>query len=132
IEFDMPFGSGSAAAVGNIRIFNLSDETTAKIEREAPVIVRAGYEGDVGTVAVGTIEDASTKWEGVDKTTTLFVGDGTDKWLTARVNRTWRQGVRASEVARDIIGLLGLAVGRIQLPKNIVYPSGVTHSTSAK
>lgn len=131
IEFDIPFGSTGTAEVGHVRIFNLSDETLAKIERDAPVVVRAGYEGDVGTIGVGTVESATTKWEGVDKSTTILVGDGTDKWLTARVNRTWRQGVRASEVARDIINLLGLNVGRIELPRDIVYPSGVTHSTSA-
>ncbi len=131
IEFDLPFGSGSAQ-VGSVRLFNLSDATTAKIKREAPVIVRAGYEGDVGTVFVGTVEDAATVWEGVDKTTTLTVGDGTDKWLTARVNKTWRQGAKASEVAKDVIGLLGLSVGRIQLPRDLTYPSGVTFSTSAK
>lgn len=131
IEFDLPFGSGSAQ-VGSIRLFNLSDETLKKIEREAPVIVRAGYEGDVGTVFVGTVEDAVTTWEGVDKVTTITAGDGTDRWLTARVNRTWRQGVRASEVARDVISLLGLSVGKIQLPSDVAYPSGVTFSTSAK
>lgn len=131
IEFDAPFGSGSAQ-VANVRLFNLSDETVAQIERGAPVIIRAGYEGDVGAVFVGTVEDASTKWEGIDKTTTVLVGDGTDRWLTARVNRTWRQGAKASEVARDIIGLLGLSVGRIQLPNDVTYPSGVTFSTSAK
>lgn len=132
IEFDIPFGSTRAAGVGHVRIFNLSNETTAKIERGAPVVVKAGYGDDIGTVGVGTVERVTTKWEGVDKVTTVLVGDGTDKWLTARVNRTWRQGVRASEVARDIIGILGLNVGRIELPNDVVYPSGVTHSTSAK
>lgn len=135
IEIDVPFSDGSdghAADVSTVRFYNLSDESVAKIEEGTPVVVRAGYEGDVGTVAVGTIEDASTKWDGVDKVTTLLVGDGTDMWLTRRVNRTWRAGVKASEVARDIVGLLGLSVGRIDLPDDVSYPRGRSLSTSAK
>lgn len=131
IEFDLPFGNGSAQ-VGDVRIYNLSDQTIAKLEPNMPIIVRAGYENDVGTVFVGTLEEATTRWEGIDKVTTLLIGDGTDRWLSARVNRTWRQGVKASEVARDIIGLLGLSVGRLQLPNDVTYPSGITFSTSAK
>jgi len=132
IEFDLPFSDSPSANVGNVKIYNLSDETVAKMSRDAPVVVQAGYEGDVGTVAIGTIEEVTTKWQGVDKVTTLLVGDGTAQWLTARVNKTWREGVKASEVARDIIGLLGLSVGRIELPEDVVYPSGCTFSTGAK
>lgn len=132
IQFEAPFGAGVSADVTNVRIFNLSDETTAKIELGDPVVIRAGYEGDVGTVAVGTVEDATTKWEGIDKVTTLLVGDGTAEWLTARINRTWREGVKASEVARDIIGLLGLSIGRIQLPDDVTYPRGRSFSMPAK
>ncbi|OUM99252.1 MAG: hypothetical protein BAA04_01480 [Firmicutes bacterium ZCTH02-B6] len=131
IEFDIPFGTG-AVDTGTIRVFNLSDDTIARIQETAPVVVRAGYEGDIGTVGVGTVESATTQWEGVDKVTTIIIGDGTHEWTSARVNRTWRQGVRASEVARDIIRLLGLSVGRIDLPNDVTYPSGVTFSTSAQ
>src|SRR5690606_27527182 len=76
--------------------------------------------------------EVSTSWQAVDKITKVVVGDGTALWLTARVNRTWRQGVRASEVARDIIALLGLRLGRLQLPNDVRYPSGKSFSTSAK
>lgn len=132
IELDLPFDSGSDADVNNIKIYNLSDQTISRITKDKYVVVQAGYEGDVGTVALGTIEDVSTKWQGVDKITTLLVGDGTSSWLTARVNKSWRQGVKASEIARDIIGMLGLSVGRIELPNDIAYPSGRTLTMGAK
>lgn len=132
IEFELPFASGVSADVGYVRIYNLSDQTTAQLEENAPVVVQAGYEGDIGTAALGTVEDISTKWEGVDKVTTVLIGDGTDKWLTARVNRTWREGAKASEVASDIIGLLGLSVGKIDLPEDVTYPRGRAISMPAK
>ena len=132
VEFELPFSDGSEADVSNIKLYNLSDETTKKIAKGDPVVVQAGYEGDVGTVALGTIEEATTAWQGVDKITTLLVGDGTNQWLTARVNRTWRQGVKASEIAKDIIDLLGLSVGQLKLPNDAAYPSGKTFATGAK
>lgn len=132
IEFDLPFSENSAANVGEVRIYNLAEETVKALEAGAPVVVQAGYQGDVGTVFVGTASEISTSWEGVDKVTAVVIGDGAAQWLTARVNKTWRQGVRASEVARDIIGLLGLRVGRIQLPSDITYLTGKTFATSAK
>lgn len=132
IEFDLPFSESSAANVGEVRLYNLSERTVQALQVGAPVIVQAGYQGDVGTVALGTASEVSTSWEGVDKVTKIVLGDGTAQWLTARVNRTWRQGVRASEVARDIIGLLGLRVGRIQLPTDVQYPTGKAFATSAK
>lgn len=132
IETDLPFGSGSDADINNIKIYNLSDQTTAKIAKGDYVVVKAGYENDVGTVAMGTVESATTVWQGVDKITTLLVGDGTDSWRTARVNKSWRQGVKASEIAADIISMLGLNVGKIDLPNNISYPSGRTLTMGAK
>lgn len=132
IEFDMPFSDDADGNVGTIKVTNLSEATIAKITRNAPVVLEAGYQNDVGTVAVGTVEEVSTAWEGIDKVTTIVVGDGTSQWLTAWVNQSWRVGVRASEIARDIIGALGLNVGRIQLPNDVTYPSGKVFSTSAK
>lgn len=132
IEFDLPFSESSAANVGEVRIYNLTDRTIQTLQQGAPVVVQAGYEGDVGTVFLGKATEITTSWEGVDKVTKIVIGDGSVEWMTARVNRTWRQGVRASEVARDIIGLLGLRVGRIQLPDDVRYPAGKAFSTSAK
>lgn len=132
IEFDMPFSDSADGNVGMIKVLNLSDQTIARISVGTPIVLEAGYQGDVGTVAVGTVEEATTAWEGIDKITTLVVGDGTSYWLTAWVNQSWRAGVRASEIARDIIGALGLNVGRIQLPNDATYPSGKVFSTSAK
>lgn len=132
IEFDLPFSESSAANVGEVKIYNLAEKTVKTLEVDAPVVVQAGYEGDVGTVAVGTASEVSTSWVGVDKVTTIVVGDGAAKWLSARVNRSWRQGVRASHVARDIIDLLGLRLGRLQLPYDVQYPTGKAFSTSAK
>jgi len=132
IEFDLPFSESSAANVGEVRIYNLTDRTIQTLQQGAPVVVQAGYEGDVGTVFLGKATEITTSWEGVDKVTKVVIGDGSAEWMTTRVNRTWRQGVRASEVARDIIGLLGLRVGRIQLPDDVRYPAGKAFSTSAK
>lgn len=132
IELDLPFSESSAANVGEIKLYNLSEKTVQSLGEGIPVVVQAGYEGDVGTVALGTASQVSTAWQGVDKVTTVVLGDGTSQWLTARVNKTWRQGVRASEVARDVIGLLGLRLGRIELPNDVRYPTGKSFSTAAK
>lgn len=132
IEIDVPFSDSSDANVANVQLMNLSQESIAVCEQDSPVAIRAGYRGDTGIIALGVIEEVVTQIEGANKVTTLTVGDGTDKWLSRRVNRSWSPGVKASQIVNDLVSLLGLDIGEIDLSTDVTYPSGRTFSTAIK
>lgn len=112
----------------DITIYNLSQETLNKIKKGSKVILNAGYEGDVGNVFVGVISDVSTKRERVNKVTKIIAVDASDQWIKGKVNRTYKAGIKASQILRDIAGASSLLPGEIKLPKDVVYQNGRTVS----
>lgn len=112
----------------DITIYNLSRETLNKIKEGSKVILNAGYVGDVGNVFVGVITDVSTKKERVDRVTKIIAVDASDQWIKRKVNRTYKAGIKASQILRDIAGISALLPGEIKLPKDVVYQNGRTVS----
>lgn len=126
IHFQVDFDNKPEPNTAEIKLHNLSDDTIARIKRGQNIILNAGYEGDVGTIFAGNITKVVTDWEGVDKITRIMAGDGVDAWLNATVSKTYRPGIRASQIIRDIIGGFGLEIGEIRLTEDVVYSSGRT------
>ena len=92
IDFLVNFDDDPEPNISNVMIYNLSDTTIALLKKGENVILNAGYEGDVGTILLGTIDKPETTWEGIDKVTKLTVGEGSEKWLTSYVNRSYAPG----------------------------------------
>lgn len=132
IEIDIPFSEGSDGNVANVKLYNLGSDSLAACEKGQSVSVRCGYQRDVGMVTFGVIAEAVTQLEGADRVTTLTIGDGTDKWLSRQVNRSWSPGTKASQIVNDLVGMLGLDVGQIRLPDDVTYPNGRTLSQPIK
>ncbi|NLU42213.1 MAG: hypothetical protein GXX08_08415 [Firmicutes bacterium] len=132
IEFDIPFDDGSDGNVASVKLYNLGPDSLAVCETGQPIAVRSGYQNDIGLVTFGVIAEAVTQLEAADRVTTLTIGDGTDKWLTRYVNRSWSPGTKASQIVNDLVAVLGLDVGEIRLPEDVVYPNGRTLSTAIK
>jgi hypothetical protein len=95
-------------------------------------MLKAGYIGDVGELLPGVIHWQKTYWESPDKITELIVGDNTERWLNAGINKTWRAGILASEVARDLVKNLPFTIGELSLNKEITYTKGKTFSCTIK
>ena len=54
-EFEVPFEDTTTVQTATVKIYNLAKATRAAIERNQPMIINAGYEGDVGAIFVGKI-----------------------------------------------------------------------------
>ncbi len=132
IEFEINFTDDSEGNVGYISLYNLAQSTIDQFAEDMPVIVRAGYEGDVGTLLPGVVEKHYTRYEDVDRATEFIIGDHTDAWLSATVNRTWAAGQDAHSIAQDIINLLPFELGEFAPEENIEYEKGKTFSTTCK
>lgn len=123
-EFDVEFDDTPTLNHAEILLYNLSNSTINEIEDNMPIIINAGYEGDVGSVFIGAVYDMSTRRNGVDKETTIMAVDASDQRGKLRVNRSYKEGTRASQIITDLCGLSGLSIGALDLPNDVQYRSG--------
>ncbi len=124
IDFNVTFDDNPEPNISEVTIYNLSDNTIAQLKKGANLILNAGYEGDVGTILLGTIESQETGWEGVDKVTKLTVGEGSEQWLKAYVNKSYAPGITSKAILTDLAGMFGMELGELNLVKNITYARG--------
>lgn len=123
-EFEVEFDDTPNLNHAEIKMYNLSNTSVNEIKSKMPVILNAGYEGDVGSVFVGAIYDMFTKFEGVDRVTTVRAVDASDQRGKLRVNRSYKKGIKASQVITDLCGLYGISIGALELPKDTQYRNG--------
>lgn len=131
-EFEVNFSTDSDGNTGSLKLYNLSEETIALFKKGQLFTLSAGYRDDLGIILLGVIVSATTAWEGTDKITTAVIGDCTDRWLNVTINKSWRAGIKASEVAKDIVANLGLGTEGVSIPKDITYSRGKTFSCTCK
>src|SRR5699024_12230730 len=66
-EFDVPFKDSDTLGTASITVHNLADATRKEIVKGTPVILNAGYEGDIGVIFTGKVsrvvgEHSDTEW----------------------------------------------------------------------
>lgn len=126
IEGSVPFDSDAVPNEAEIKIWNLSNSTASKIKRGAVLLLKAGYAGDVGTILHGYISKVSTVRSGPDKVTTIHVLDGPDLSVRKITSKAYAKGTLGSYILRDLAGMLGLAIGQLDLVQDYRYMDGYT------
>jgi len=129
-EFIIEFDNDSEPNTGEVRIYNLSQDTISKITKDTAIIVNAGYQNDTGTIFAGNIDEVIIERNDIDEIVKLNVGDATDRWLNTKVNKSYKAGIKASQILNDITSLFGLEIGQISLTNDIVYKGGKVVSGS--
>lgn len=130
IDFKVEFGNNSDPNVSEIYIYNLTNSTIAEIKKKAGVILNAGYEGNIGNILTGKIEKIWTYWEGVDKITHIYVGDGTAEVSLKKATKTYKANTTSGYIIADLVKTLGLESGEIKPAKNITYKKGRTFNST--
>ena len=126
IEFDVEFSDEPKLNHAEVKLYNLSNDRINSIKNGTPIIIQAGYEGDVGSIFMGAVYEMETEKTTVDRVTTIRAVDATDQIKKLRVNKTYQAGTRNSQIIRDLISISGLSLGVLSLPKDVVYRSGKT------
>ena len=130
IEFDVPFSNSATPDIAEITIYNLSNDSIASIKGKAYTHLNVGYGDDVGSVLVGNIESVNTHSNGVDRVTRITVSDGATEWRSKDVDKTYKEGVKASYMMRDLANSLGLEVAEIRPARDKSYEGGKTFSST--
>lgn len=123
-SFEIPFENNAEPPVATIRVTNLSAGTRAGIQRNDPVILNAGYEGDLGCILIGKVVGLKHKQSAVDWISTLTVQPCADEVLGSLVNKTYKEGIMASVMIRDLLNIFGVEVVKFELTMDRGYPRG--------
>ena len=131
-EFEVPFEDTTTVQTATVKIHNLAKSTRDAIKKDQPMIINAGYEGDVGAVFVGKISACSHQHSGTDWITTVSAMSAMEEWLSSKVSKSYAQGTTSKEIVSDLLNLLGVEVGEFSLKQNKVYDRGKVCSGKVK
>ena len=97
----------------HIDIFNLSPENRATLSKykSVPVILKAGYKGQVGIIFQGDMVRCNHIKEDASWKTTLACGDGALAIQTKRTNKNYQKGTPVKTVVADLSRQLDLPAG---------------------
>ncbi|WP_347253235.1 phage protein [Leminorella grimontii] len=104
-----------------LKIYNMNNQTRNLVERvNNNVILKAGYEDDIGPVTIftGTVVSAWTVREGNDTITELSVRDGALPLRQTKLSLSYSPGTSALDILHDVAESFGLPVKA--MPENIV------------
>jgi hypothetical protein len=126
IDGRVPFDNDMLPNESEVRIYNLSDQTLTKIKRGNVAMVNAGYKGDIGMIMLGWISRVVTRWEGVDKITTINILDSEDLSKRQVKEAAYAKGTLASYIIRDLARVIGMPIAQMELHKDVKYNDGYT------
>ena len=123
-SFEVPFEDSDEPPVATVKVVNLSENTRNGIKKNDPVILNAGYQGDVGCILVGKVAGVKHKQANVDWTTTITVQPCADEILNKLINKTYAENTTALVIVKDLLNIFGVEVGKCELSINKTYPRG--------
>lgn len=95
-----------------IKVWNLSASTRARVERGGIVILRAGFENP-STLFRGDTRSVYTEREGPDVITTITARDGGRAYSDTRISRSYGAGTTVVTVLRDVVEAMGIGQGNL-------------------
>lgn len=126
IEFDISFDDDTEANESEVIIYNLTTTTLNKLKKGQKVTLEAGYSGDTGIILSGYISKKVTKWEGVDKKTTLYIIDNNQLKEKKIKSISFKKGSKASYILKTLVDKVGLPVVVFKIKRDYTYKDKTT------
>ncbi len=123
-SFEVPFKDSEELENIVFTVYNLSPATRNNIKKGDQVILNAGYEGDIGCLFIGVVNDAKSEKKNTEWVTEISATVALKEWLETNINKTYMPGMDAESIGRDLLNIFGVEVGKVELAENIVYPRG--------
>ena len=97
-----------------VSIFNLKkDNRIALQEKKQPTVIEAGYIDNVSQIFSGNLEFGNNRKDGRTWITTLQAGDGSQKYKSARINKSIKGPAKIGDVLKTAAKALGINVGNL-------------------
>jgi len=124
IQFRVDFAKGGDPDLALLELYNLAPETEQVFATGEEMILRAGYQGDIGIVMAGEIRHVRVFAEGADRICEVEVHDTSAAYQGMDISESYVPGTAASGILERIISMSGLERGKILLVRDAVYPEG--------
>ncbi len=125
-EFDIPFDDDAEANEGEIIVYNLTDKTIRQIKKGNKISVTAGYGKDTGVIFSGTVSKVLTRYEGLDKVTTITVVDGNGRKDHEVKEIAFAAGTKASTILKNLIGKTGISIAVFKIKRDHTFKDKTT------
>ncbi len=117
IEFTVENDTNNQSGTAEITIFNLSDSSKAKIKKDTPIQLKAGYKDDYGIIFYGTVDKVWDEWQQGDVKTVVQALDATKQLFRGSyMVRTYPAGMPVATIVKDVFSAAGVPVGLIEDP----------------
>lgn len=123
--FTVPFDDNLEADEAEVTIYNLTDQTAAKIKYNDEITITAGYGNDTGIIFIGRISKAFTYWQGNDRVTEICAIDTQNLTDIELEDISYGAGTSAQTILKDLIKKLGLPIGTFKPRRDYVYTDKV-------
>lgn len=124
IQFRVDFAKGGDPDLAIIELYNLLPETEELFKKGEEMILRAGYQGDIGIVMAGEIRHFRPFDEGADRICEIEVHDTSATYQGMEISESYVPGTTGSQILERVISMSGLERGKIQLVRDAVYLEG--------
>ena len=113
IAFDLRAEIQSEASPSTVRIWNLARDTERRIEQGQALRLYAGYEGEeLPLLHQGEIDRVETQRAGVERITTLELGNSQQTRITGAIASVGKQGLVAlNDLVAEHVAAMGFALG---------------------
>lgn len=123
-SFKVPFKDSEELESVSFTVYNLNQDTRNRIKKGDAVTLNAGYEGDVGCLFIGTVNEAESYKKSTEWVTEITATTALKEWLETDINKTYMAGTDAESIGRDLLHIFGVEVGILEPVKNVAYPRG--------
>lgn len=133
ISFNIEKSDAESANTAKVQVWNLSDQNLKILEtKDCIVELKAGYEGNVPLILVGSITSAITTDDNADRMTEMDVVDGRVALRDTVVNISLNGAVNCQDVYGLIAAQMGIPVIYAEDLAYKVLPNGFSYIGSAR
>lgn len=121
IEFNVPFDNNFEPNEAEIVVYNLTNQSISDLKYNQKITITAGYKDDTGIIFSGRICKVKTKYDNVDKITTIFALD--DQSLADKEIQeiSYAENISSSYVLEDLLKRTGLPIAIFKPKSDFVY-----------
>lgn len=123
MEFEIPFDDDLIANEAKFIVYNLSQDTIRKFKKGQTFRCIAGYSDDTGIIFEGYIDRTSTKYDGIEKITTIYAVDDVDYSPEMMNEVTYAEGTSAQYILKELLSRLGLPIAVFKPQRDHIYDS---------
>lgn len=124
VEFVVPFDDDMEPNEAEIIVYNLSDNTIKQLNKGAAISIEAGYKGDTGVIFKGYISKVKTKYDRVDKVTTIYAMDDIKDHTLESLS--FAANTKASYILQELINKTGIPVAVFNPRRDHTYKDSQT------